>query len=103
MVRCVGAVTKVIKGSDDATLAEPMGLLKALNWVKTLHLTRVVIEMDAAVIVQAIHMNSFPRTRWGQLAKISIYVCDSSLINEAPAFEEFSGDATMMVLQQLWW
>ncbi|GAU27873.1 hypothetical protein TSUD_159670 [Trifolium subterraneum] len=69
--RGVGAVTKVVKGPNDATLAEANGLLEALNWIKTMQLMRVVIEMDATVIVRAIHRKEFPRSRWGKLVQIS--------------------------------
>ncbi|GAU15837.1 hypothetical protein TSUD_236530 [Trifolium subterraneum] len=68
--RCVGAVTKVISSSSDATLAEAHGLQEALRWAKMFHLTRVVIEMDAAVIVQAIKKRVFPRTQWGRIVKL---------------------------------
>jgi hypothetical protein len=29
--RCIGAATKVLKGSDDVTLAEVVGIREALN------------------------------------------------------------------------
>ncbi|GAU36074.1 hypothetical protein TSUD_320370 [Trifolium subterraneum] len=67
--RCVGAATKVVQGMNDATLAETRGFHEALSWVKTLHLTKVIIEMDAEVIVRAVHRKAFPRSRWGLIAK----------------------------------
>ncbi|GAU34369.1 hypothetical protein TSUD_217090 [Trifolium subterraneum] len=67
--RCVGAVTKVMQGLNDATLAETQGLFEALNWIKTKGLSKIVIEMDAEVVVRAIQKRIFPRSRWGKLAK----------------------------------
>ncbi|KAK2372257.1 hypothetical protein QL285_073414 [Trifolium repens] len=54
----VGATTKVLKGSDDATLAESMGICEALLWIETLR-------RDAEGIVKALEKNKFPRTNWG--------------------------------------
>ncbi|MCI14207.1 hypothetical protein A2U01_0035336, partial [Trifolium medium] len=39
--RCVGMVTKVLKGSDDVAMAEATGLREALTWVETQHLNNV--------------------------------------------------------------
>ncbi|KAK2374342.1 Ribonuclease H superfamily protein [Trifolium repens] len=67
--RCVGAVTKVLKGTDDATEAEAMGLLEAIIWAKSQQYDKVIFETDAEVIVTAIRNKAFPRTNWGQIAK----------------------------------
>ncbi|GAU41426.1 hypothetical protein TSUD_26060 [Trifolium subterraneum] len=67
--RCIGAVTKVMQGLNDATLAETQGLFEALNWIKTKGFSNIVIEMDAEVVVRAIQKRIFPRLRWGKLAK----------------------------------
>ncbi|GAU16849.1 hypothetical protein TSUD_367980 [Trifolium subterraneum] len=67
--RCVGAVTRVVDGSNDAALAEAHGLQEALRWIRNLHITRVIIEIDAVVIVQAIQKREFPRTKWGRVVE----------------------------------
>jgi ribonuclease HI len=67
--RCVGAVTKVLKGTDDATEAEAMGLLEAIIWAKSQQYDKVIFETDAEVLVTAIRNKAFPRTNWGQIAK----------------------------------
>ncbi|GAU16215.1 hypothetical protein TSUD_298470 [Trifolium subterraneum] len=67
--RCVGAVTKVLKGSDDVALAEAMGIWEALKWVESQHLKNVIFEMDAEIIVNALKRKVYPRNRWGQIVK----------------------------------
>ncbi|MCH82290.1 ribonuclease H protein [Trifolium medium] len=67
--RCIGAVTKVVEGSDDATLAETRCLFEALQWIQSRQFSRVVVEMDDALVVKAIQQSSFPRSGWGQIAK----------------------------------
>jgi ribonuclease HI len=52
--RAVGAMTKVLKGSDDATLAEAIGIYEALQWVKTQDNQRVIIESDAEIITKVV-------------------------------------------------
>ncbi|MCI79289.1 hypothetical protein A2U01_0100560, partial [Trifolium medium] len=48
--RCVGAATKIHKGSDDVCMAEVMGFSEALQIVQNFQLKRVIIEMDAALV-----------------------------------------------------
>jgi ribonuclease HI len=67
--RCVGAATKVLKGSDDATEAEATGLLEAIQWAQRQRYTRIIFESDAEAVVKAIQNGSYPRLRWGQIAK----------------------------------
>ncbi|GAU41655.1 hypothetical protein TSUD_398380 [Trifolium subterraneum] len=70
--RCVGAVTKVMRRSHDATSAEAHGLVEALKWTKAQQLIKVMIEMDAKVIVRALQKKEVPRSCWGQLLKACI-------------------------------
>ncbi|MCH90004.1 hypothetical protein A2U01_0010910 [Trifolium medium] len=63
----VGAATKVYNGSNDVGMAEAMGLREALILIESMNLTRVVIELDAKMIVHAVRV--FPRNQWGQLAR----------------------------------
>jgi ribonuclease HI len=65
--RCIGAATKVLKGSDDVTLAEAVGIREALNWVVSQHHQRVIIKTDAEIIVKVISKKSFPRSNWGKV------------------------------------
>jgi hypothetical protein len=44
--RCVGAATKVLKGSIDISLEEAVGIRDALNWVVSQQHHRVIIETD---------------------------------------------------------
>jgi ribonuclease HI len=68
----VEAATKVLKGSDDATLAETVCIREALLWVEAKQIHHVFIETDAEVVVKAMEKMKFPRTIWGNLAhKIS--------------------------------
>jgi ribonuclease HI len=76
--RVVGAATKAQIGSGNVELAETTGLLEALNLVESLQLESVIIEMDAATIVRAIHNKSFPRNHWGRLAHRCSRVFDAN-------------------------
>ncbi|MCI36251.1 hypothetical protein A2U01_0057473, partial [Trifolium medium] len=64
-VRCVGAATKVMKGLNDVGLAEATSLKEMLNMISSLELNRVIVEMDVAAIVRAVHKKVFPRNQWG--------------------------------------
>jgi ribonuclease HI len=80
--RAVGAITKVIKGSDDATLAEAVGILEAVKWLKTHGYQRVIVESDAEIVIQAVIRKKFPRTNWGTVAcRISRDLEESSQIS----------------------
>jgi ribonuclease HI len=67
--RAVGAATKVLKGSDDSTLAEAIGISEALIWIKTLNLQKVIIETDAKILTTALEKKLFPRTNWGNVMR----------------------------------
>jgi ribonuclease HI len=67
--RIVGAITKVQPGSGNVELSKTLGLEEALKMIDTLNLRSVIIEMDAAMVVRAIHNKSYPRNQWGQLAQ----------------------------------
>jgi ribonuclease HI len=62
-------MTKVLKGSDDATLAEAIGIYEALQWVKTQDNQRVIIESDAEIVTKIVAKKKFPRTNWGSVAR----------------------------------
>jgi ribonuclease HI len=62
-------MTKVIKGSDEATLAEAVGIDEALQWLKTQGYQRVIIESDAEIVTKAVAKKKFPRTNWGLVAR----------------------------------
>jgi ribonuclease HI len=66
---CVGAVTRVRKGNDDATLAEAMGLQEALELTKHYEMRRVIVEMDTNVVVHAVQNKKFPRNQWGKIVQ----------------------------------
>ncbi|MCI83697.1 hypothetical protein A2U01_0104973, partial [Trifolium medium] len=66
--RCIGATTKVIKGPNDVGLAESMGLREALNLISLLEHDVVIVEMDAATIVNAIQRKIFPRNQNDKLS-----------------------------------
>jgi ribonuclease HI len=74
--RCVGAVTRVCDGSSDAAMAEATGLLEAIHFVEENHLSNIIIELDAAMIVQALSRRDFPRTNWGNCVRKSARVID---------------------------
>jgi hypothetical protein len=67
--RIVGAITKVQAGSGNVELSETLGLMEAPKMIDMLKLRSVIIEMDAATIVRAIHAKSYPRNQWGQIAQ----------------------------------
>jgi ribonuclease HI len=67
--RAIGAMTKVHKGSDDATLAEAVGIYEALQWLKTQSYHKVIIESDAEKVTQAVAKKKFPRTNWGNVIR----------------------------------
>jgi ribonuclease HI len=53
-------------------MAEATGLYEALKFVEDNHLSNTIIELDAAIIVQAIHHQSYPRSNWGNLIKLCV-------------------------------
>jgi ribonuclease HI len=64
---CVGAATRVRKGSNCALLAEAMGLQEAMELVDRWDLQNTIIEMDAKVIVDSVNQHRNPRTDWGKI------------------------------------
>jgi ribonuclease HI len=64
---CVGAVTRVRKGSDCVLLAEAMGLQEAITLVQDWNLQNTIIELDAKTIVDTVGSNKNPRTKWGMI------------------------------------
>jgi ribonuclease HI len=57
---CVGAATKLLKGSGNVELAETTGLREALGLIESYNLQQVNIKMDADCIVRAIHNKIYP-------------------------------------------
>ncbi|MCI64556.1 hypothetical protein A2U01_0085814, partial [Trifolium medium] len=49
--RCVGAATRICKGSECVAMAEALGLSEGMAWIEKLHIQNVTIEMDAETIV----------------------------------------------------
>jgi ribonuclease HI len=78
---CAGAGTKVLKGYDDAAMAEATCVFEALKWVEAQQINNVIFESDAATIVKAIQTKSIPRNHWGQLAHKCLRV-----FNRNPSF-----------------
>jgi ribonuclease HI len=66
---CVGAFTTMVKGGEDVTMAEALGLREAQQTVNRLKLHNVAIEMDAKRVVDAILQKSYPKVYWGRVAK----------------------------------
>lgn len=77
--RCVRSVTKVLKGWEDATLAETIGISEAVKWIDNQKLNHVIIEIDAEIIVKAIQKKLFSRTMWGNVARSCARVLNFSL------------------------
>jgi ribonuclease HI len=81
---CAGAGTKVLKGDDDAAMAEAIGIFEALKWVEAQQINSVeaqqinsiILESDAANVVKALQSRSIPRNQWGQLALDCIKILD---------------------------
>jgi ribonuclease HI len=67
--RCIGAATKVLKGKDDSDLAEAMGLKTGLELATQLGINKLIVEMDADKIVQAIVKKKYPRNQWGEVVR----------------------------------
>jgi ribonuclease HI len=67
--RCLGAATRVCAGSNDVAMAEATGLSEAIRFVTENHLNNIIIELDAAIIVQAVTHQKYPRSNWGNLVK----------------------------------
>jgi ribonuclease HI len=61
-------MTKVVFGSDSIVEGEAFGLNEALNMVKAVTDTQVIIEMDAKTIVDAVTKLNFPHVYWGRIA-----------------------------------
>ncbi|MCI30641.1 hypothetical protein A2U01_0051852 [Trifolium medium] len=59
---CIGAATRVPRGSDNVELAEVLGLKEAINYVECRREKWVIFDMDAEAIVRAISCRSFPRS-----------------------------------------
>jgi ribonuclease HI len=64
--RCVGAATRVREGPNDAAMAEATGLHEAILFAQANQLKDTSIELDSAIIVNAIARKNFPRTNWGK-------------------------------------
>jgi ribonuclease HI len=47
-------------------MAEATSLLEATRFVEEGKLSNIIIELDAAMIVQAFSRRDFPRTNWGK-------------------------------------
>jgi ribonuclease HI len=67
--RCIGAATNVLKGKDDASLAEAMGLKAGLDLASRLGISKLVVELDAENVVKAITKKNYPRTQWGGIVR----------------------------------
>ncbi|MCI31259.1 hypothetical protein A2U01_0052471, partial [Trifolium medium] len=52
--RCVGAATRICKGSNCVAMAEALGLREAMEWIEKLKIQNVNIGMDAETIVKAV-------------------------------------------------
>ncbi|MCI36965.1 TIR-NBS-LRR resistance protein, partial [Trifolium medium] len=66
---CVGAMTKVVQGFDEAVEVEAFGLIVAIEWAKALRHQAIVIELDNNIIVQTVHSGRYPRNYWGNLVR----------------------------------
>jgi ribonuclease HI len=75
---CAGAGTKVLKGYDDAAMAEATGIFEALKWVESQQLNSIIFESDAANIVKALQTRSIPRNQWGQIARKCVRILDTN-------------------------
>jgi ribonuclease HI len=66
---CVGAATRLVRGSQETLEGEAMGLKAAMEFVKSKGIQNVVIEMDAQTIVKAVNERRFHRSYWGRIAR----------------------------------
>jgi ribonuclease HI len=66
---CVGAATRLVRGSHETLEGEAMGLKAAMEFVKSKGIHNVVIEMDAQTIVKAVNERRFHRSYWGRIAR----------------------------------
>jgi ribonuclease HI len=57
---CVGAVTRIVRGSNNTLEGEALGLQAALDFVASKGFQQVVIEMDAKTIVSVVKRRSYP-------------------------------------------
>lgn len=51
----IDAFSTAIEGITDPSIAEGMGLREALSWIKMKQMSNVIVEMDAQIIVKAMH------------------------------------------------
>jgi ribonuclease HI len=72
--RVVGAATRECEGTNDAAMAEATGLHEAIMLVQKYQLSNTLIELDAAIIVNALNRKDFPRTNWGKSTRNSARV-----------------------------
>jgi ribonuclease HI len=59
-------------GSDDALLAESMGLQEAVSLIQQWNLPTTIIEMDAKTVVDAVRSRSHIRSDWGNIVKACV-------------------------------
>ncbi|GAU14088.1 hypothetical protein TSUD_169130 [Trifolium subterraneum] len=52
--KCVGATTKVVRGSDDILEGEARGLQAALDFLETHKAISITIEMDSSTLVDSV-------------------------------------------------
>jgi ribonuclease HI len=67
--KCVGAMTKVVRGSENIVDGEAYGLNTALDLLENFADTRIIVEMDSRTIVTAVQKRQYPRCYWGRIAK----------------------------------
>jgi ribonuclease HI len=66
---CVGAATRLVRGSHETMEGEALGLKAAMEFILNKGIQHVVIEMDAQTIVNAVNRQRYTRNYWGRIAK----------------------------------
>ncbi|GAU35403.1 hypothetical protein TSUD_160540 [Trifolium subterraneum] len=67
--KCVGAATRVVRGSEDALDGEALGLQAALDLLEHQAIHDVTIEMDSKTIVGSIAKRKYHQSYWGRIAR----------------------------------
>ncbi|PNX55458.1 ribonuclease H [Trifolium pratense] len=66
---CVGAATKVVRGATTIVEGEAHGLNAALDFIASLPVNPITIEMDSLSIVESVKKRRYTRNYWGRIAR----------------------------------
>jgi hypothetical protein len=86
--RCVGAATRVVRGSEDVVEGEALGLKAAIECVESHGLNWVTFKLDSSTIVNAVRNRRYTRSYWGKIARQGGDFIDHHHLSKSTGFNE---------------